>query len=83
MADQLKEPATRPKGGRAGTDGDETKQARQTQADAIRVGREHQAVRDQATKDVAERNRKAHQVAKLQRQARDKVRASLRKGLDF
>ena len=51
--------------------------------DAADVSRRHEEERGRAVKEVAERNRKAHEAAVLRRRERDAVRDAMRQGLSF
>jgi hypothetical protein len=51
--------------------------------EATDVVRRHQADRERAAKDVAERNHKAHEVAVKRRKERDALREDLKRGLSF
>jgi hypothetical protein len=52
-------------------------------AEATRVTREHEKARQRAIDDTAERNRKAHELAKKERRNDEQFRRNLRKGLDY
>jgi hypothetical protein len=50
---------------------------------AAEITRRHEDERERAAKQVAERNRKAHEAAVKKRHERDAVREDLKRGLSF
>jgi hypothetical protein len=50
---------------------------------AAEVTRRHEEERQRAAKEVADRNRKAHEAAVKKRRERDAVREDLKRGLSF
>jgi hypothetical protein len=57
--------------------------ARISDREAADITRRHSDERERAAKDVAERNRKAHEEAVKRRRNRDAVREDLKRGLSF
>ena len=57
--------------------------SRITDRDAANITRRHEDERQQAAKDVAERNRTAHEAAVRSRAERDAVLQDLKRGLSF
>jgi hypothetical protein len=51
--------------------------------EAAETSRRHESDREQAAKNVAERNRKAHEAAVKLRKERDALREGLKRGLQF
>ena len=56
---------------------------RMSDREAAEMSRRHEANREQAAKDVADRNRKAHEAAVKLRKERDALREGLKRGLQF
>jgi hypothetical protein len=60
-----------------------TEEERTALRDAVASTRGHEEARQKAAREVADRNRKAHEKAVVARKARDAMREDLKTGLDF
>jgi hypothetical protein len=56
---------------------------RMSNREAADITRSHEEERQRAAKDVADRNKKAHEVAVERRKGRDAMREDLKRGLSF
>jgi hypothetical protein len=57
--------------------------SRMSNREAADITRSHEEARQRAIKEVAERNRKAHEAAVEARKGRDAMREDLKRGLQF
>jgi hypothetical protein len=60
-----------------------TEEERKAHQNAAAVKRSHEEARQTAVRDVADRNRKAHDKAVISRKKRDALKESLKDGLEF